>query len=404
MREMRHSMIKRLVKTLAVAFSASVLAVFAQDAEIAKVKGRGVGVGKTETLKDAYRDAVERAVGMYVDAEQMMKNEELVKDQILTQSNAYIAKYDIVKENAKPNGLVEIQILAEVRKTALAKKISDVMPSKTFKLNSSTTQNLHARLVTDEKSRQDGAALIRNALEGVDPVRQLLKASLVSPEPEFVNNRSGGGRRNNGDYITLRYTFKFEIDRNRYMNEFLPLIQKTLEQISTVEPKTVRMTGSSYGKYTTFKGYVGERSVSTASRGPGDTGGSFRAVLLFTEWDARFTAAKARLYGLSESAGKAMSSWQYRLVEGTDWNRGRRCLTYNVIIKSKDGTEICVAPLLMYYFNLLPVAPAAWGNMDTAIIAPLVGIKESAHFELVDCKIPKDELPNIDSITIELAE
>ena len=36
----------------------------AQDVEIVKVKGRGVGTDKTEALKDAYRDAVERAVGM----------------------------------------------------------------------------------------------------------------------------------------------------------------------------------------------------------------------------------------------------------------------------------------------------------------------------------------------------
>lgn len=53
---------------------------FAQGTEIVKVMGRGVGADKTEALKNAYRDAVERAVGLYVDAEQMMKNEELVKD------------------------------------------------------------------------------------------------------------------------------------------------------------------------------------------------------------------------------------------------------------------------------------------------------------------------------------
>ena len=49
---------------------------FAQKSEIVKVMGRGVGADKAEALKDAYRDAVERAVGLYVDAEQMMKNEE----------------------------------------------------------------------------------------------------------------------------------------------------------------------------------------------------------------------------------------------------------------------------------------------------------------------------------------
>ena len=51
---------------------------FADTAEIVNVEGRGVGANKAEALKDAYRDAVERAVGMYVDAEQKMKYEELV--------------------------------------------------------------------------------------------------------------------------------------------------------------------------------------------------------------------------------------------------------------------------------------------------------------------------------------
>ena len=43
--------------------------------EVVKVKAKGVGADKTEALKDAYRDAVERAVGMFVDAEQMVKND-----------------------------------------------------------------------------------------------------------------------------------------------------------------------------------------------------------------------------------------------------------------------------------------------------------------------------------------
>ena len=215
----------------------SAMFAFAEDGEIVKVRGKGVGGDKTEALKDAYRDAVERAVGLYVDAEQMVKNEELVKDQILTQSNAYIEKYDVMKENAKPNGLVEVQILAEVRKSALTKKISDVMPAQTFQLNSAVTQNLHAKLVTEEKRNKDGAALLKNALEGVDPIRQLVKVSLVSPEPTIVDE---GGRRGNSEsgMVTLRYTFKFEIDKDRYMAEFIPHIQKTFEQISVKPAKT----------------------------------------------------------------------------------------------------------------------------------------------------------------------
>lgn len=54
-----------------------------------KVVARGVGKDKASALKDAYRDAVEKAVGLYVEAETVADNEELVQDQVLTHSNAY---------------------------------------------------------------------------------------------------------------------------------------------------------------------------------------------------------------------------------------------------------------------------------------------------------------------------
>ena len=161
---------KKLVKVVAVAIL--VVAMVAGAAETQTVEGRGVGVNRAEALKDAYRDAVERAVGMYVDAKQGMKNEELVEDQILTQSNAYIEKYEVVKEKNKPNGLVEIRINAEVKKSALTKKLSDIIPRQTFVLGDDT-QNIHSRIVTQEKRNVDAAALLENALKGVDPIKQL---------------------------------------------------------------------------------------------------------------------------------------------------------------------------------------------------------------------------------------
>ena len=93
--------------------------------DVVKVQGKGSGATRDEALKDAYRDAIERTVGLYVDAEQMLKNDELVNDQILTQSNAYIEKYDVVKES-EANGLFTVRILATVKKTALAKKIAEL--------------------------------------------------------------------------------------------------------------------------------------------------------------------------------------------------------------------------------------------------------------------------------------
>ena len=207
---------------------------FAQDAEIVKVKGRGVGADKVEALKDAYRDAVERAVGLYVDAEQMMKNEELVKDQILTQSNAYIEKFNVTKEATKPNGLVEVQILAEVRKTALTKKISDVMPTMTVDV-ATASHNAHVQAVTDAKMQDDALALVKNEFKGFDPVRQLMTVSLVSSRPEIEKIKG------DADNVRLWYAVDVKVDEAKYYGELVPRWTRLLDQIKTSLPKRISL-------------------------------------------------------------------------------------------------------------------------------------------------------------------
>ena len=207
---------------------------FAQDAEIVKVKGRGVGADKVEALKDAYRDAVERAVGLYVDAEQMMKNEELVKDQILTQSNAYIEKFNVTKEATKPNGLVEVQILAEVRKTALTKKISDVMPTMTVDV-ATASHNAHVQAVTEAKMQDDALALVKNEFKGFDPVRQLMTVSLVSSRPEIEKIKG------DADNVRLWYAVDVKVDEAKYYGELVPRWTRLLDQIKTSLPKRISL-------------------------------------------------------------------------------------------------------------------------------------------------------------------
>ena len=187
---------------------------FCEEVETVKVRGKGSGVSKMEALKDAYRDAIERAVGLYVDAEQMVKNEELVKDQILTQSNAYIEKYQIVIEGKSPDGLIVLTILADVRKRALTRKIKDVMPSSNVPL-SEVSKDLHAQIVTDFKANDDALSIIKNELKGLHPLKQLMKATLATTKPvvESVKEDSSLAR--------LWYPVKIEVDATKYYKEFV---------------------------------------------------------------------------------------------------------------------------------------------------------------------------------------
>lgn len=196
---------------------------YCDDIEVVKVRGRGVGINKTEALKDAYRDAIESAVGLYVDAEQMVQNEDLVKDQILTQSNAYIENYKVVKTNAE-NGLVSITILADVRKLALTRRIRDVMPDQRIAL-SEVSRNLHAEIVTDFTRKSNAVALLKNELDNLTPVKQLMKVSLGSEKPVFEPVEE------DASLVRVWYPIKVEVDKERYYKEFVPRMNRILEQL-----------------------------------------------------------------------------------------------------------------------------------------------------------------------------
>ena len=115
-------------------FAASLAFYGMADDAFVSTMGKGVGTTAEEALKDSFRDAVERAVGVFVDAEQQAENDELIRDKVLTQSNAYIENYNKVSERRLDNGLLEVRIVAKVKKGELTRKLRDTMPPKTFSL------------------------------------------------------------------------------------------------------------------------------------------------------------------------------------------------------------------------------------------------------------------------------
>jgi|GEM_PF-186184 len=64
-------------------------------------------------IQDAMRKAVEQAVGTMVAAETMVENYQLVRDSVLTKTQGYIQKYDVVSAGPKGN-LYEVTISATV--------------------------------------------------------------------------------------------------------------------------------------------------------------------------------------------------------------------------------------------------------------------------------------------------
>lgn len=411
-------------RIIAIVAALAMFAVVADEAEIVKVKGRGVGATKTEALKDAYRDAVERAVGLYVDAEQMVKNEDLVKDQILTQTNAYIEKYDVTKETTKPNGLVEVQILAEVRKTALTKKISDVMPTKTFRL-SDGLKNEHAKMTTVEKRNVDGAALLKKALDGFNPLAFVADCALASPK--YVIRKVGNPK----NMVSVNYLFRKKIDQARYFKCVVPRLKDVMDQISLTEPHEftaqIRMNDS----------FVAEEKVVEASRSEAcmanfsgencatvepchykivneDTAGIF---VLVTGINKYRTSVKCVRYELDRAAVKIVEEWGTKSFAEPEIVASIVDATGETICSAGiSGTKAiikyprdwCISKFKSGLTGREPMwHPKNNGRVYTFTVGPFaigwhrLGLE---YFDWYEFILPKDALPEVRDMKIEIVK
>jgi len=82
----------------------------------------GVGVDADKALQNAFSQAIEQTVGLMVDAETVVKNDQIIRDEILTYSQGCMEKYDIVKQ-WQEDGSHHVTILATVKRGQLAQRL-----------------------------------------------------------------------------------------------------------------------------------------------------------------------------------------------------------------------------------------------------------------------------------------
>ena len=203
------------------------------------VKARGVGIDKNAALKDAYRDAVEQAVGLYVDAESEVKNDELVKDQILTHSNAYIEKYEELGTKTV-DGLVQVRIAATVKKRELAASLKKGSSSQTANKAQYTgdLKDIHAQIVSKDKRDADGYKLLQNALMELDPCTLLAVPSVDMTHKQVIKEGKLGYKKNIPDgQVILRLLLRLKFNEEKYFKEFVPVVKPVLDQIASASKK-----------------------------------------------------------------------------------------------------------------------------------------------------------------------
>jgi hypothetical protein len=206
------------------------------------VYGHGTGETKEAAEKDACRNAIEFAVGTFIDSETLMKNDKLIKDEILAHSNGYIEKYEVTGASRSTKGLgVEVDVKAWVKIQEAKKKVRDLVPGDTKSAEGLDgilgTSGANGSRAARDKS---AAALLKKELDGFDPVRQLVNISLVSQKPTVLTSQDVRGLAE-GE-VVLRYYCQFYVMQDVYFNRFMPRFTQILEQVSVKKPQVFRPT------------------------------------------------------------------------------------------------------------------------------------------------------------------
>ena len=430
----------KVVRIIAAAVAMTAGVALADNVDVVSVKGKGVGTDETAALQEAYRDAIETAVGLYVDAEQMVKNDEVIKDQILTQSNAYIEKYDMISKNEK-DGLVSIKIISKVRKQALTKRIEGVMPAKVMNIGDQLS-SLHAQATTQKMRGKDAAAILAKELVELDRLKQLYEVELASAEGVPMSVRNGVVEDKNG-IVEMEYLFRISLNAKRYFDEVVPRLDRVLAQISIEEPKALRFKVEHLNRVvanpcmTTLgrvavenettrryavapylgmdrQGAVGEFKFSSGAseRNPsksmiglmpsGQSG--LYEVRLITQVNDALTVVRGKRYVIDAECKAEYEKWARRGDDG--WaSLSKRMSLPPFVVTFVDGEGQPITESEIQFADKRDSANAlvceSFGNSWD--ITPWVGLSAKSYCRWFTFKLPKDDLPKIKSIKVEVA-
>lgn len=174
----------------------------------------GTGIDEKAALKQAFSNAITQAIGTIVDAETVVKNDQIITDQILTASNAIISKYDPIGQPSVDQGFVTVKIKAVVER----KQLTDLLTQTNVISKPVEGKDLFAQIVTELQNEKDAAVIMRRAFEGFPA--NVIRAEPIG-EPKIIKRDDDGA--------TITVTVRYSIDSERYgqwIKSFMPFLQR----------------------------------------------------------------------------------------------------------------------------------------------------------------------------------
>lgn len=196
----------------------------AVEALVQSVVATGTGTDLEKAEQAAFAQAIEETMGVLVESETVVENDELIIDKILTLSRGYVDEFDVIRR-WKQDGLYHVKIDAKVAVDSLHAKLkdSDITVHELTPEKRKEFKKLSIQGQTDDGTSQDAAGMFRNAIRDYSLVRFMKVQQPI--ETEVVNRGAGIAK--------LRIGVKLSADFERW-EQFRTELKRNLRKITSV--------------------------------------------------------------------------------------------------------------------------------------------------------------------------
>ena len=170
----------------------------------------GYGMSEKKAIDNAFKSAIQQYVGVIIDSDTQVKNGALIKDEILTASNGYIQRYDILSI-INDDGLFEVEIKASVRTQKIFNKVKSLNINTVLFLDG---KNKQARVETKLQSKQDISKILFKSLKdfySTDSLQEML--SIKIEKANVIENKVKDNK------VPISITYSLSVNYDAYLNK-----------------------------------------------------------------------------------------------------------------------------------------------------------------------------------------
>lgn len=196
----------------------------------------GIGSTYDDALKDAFRKAIWQVVGVIVDAETVMKNDDISSDQVLAYGNGTIKTFEEL-HSIKDQGLFRVRIKAAVEKG----RVIEHLKAHKVTITPIKGNDLYAEITTNIEKAKGVQALVRKVLK--DFPLNVMSAEVLG-RPEIIEQA--------GTRAKIKVRVSLKVAPQAYLR-FMTSFNNTLEIVAKEKTTDIGFSRSSFGTVTELR-------------------------------------------------------------------------------------------------------------------------------------------------------